>query len=414
MKFEDRMGSVREGSDAMADAVATPKAATPVLNAEAVPGGGLPSADLLPAPGNPLPNMGPGTPMGTVEAMGASPSQQAATSPPASPKDEALEALDATALPEPLGERKSKKQRLEETQETVAQLAGLVQSTLTGLKDLHETVTLTNQQQKELQAEIDQLAKQMNCDAVTAKVVYNSLSDFQRSLNNGVWQLSGGKRDSQCSVKEVLLHMEDYSKQTSLRLLESKNEVRAQHASTITSIKEVTSAVRALEQAIRAGTEQAAGTAPAAPTVTATPAVEVSTSGPPAPKAAPTPATAAMGAPATPATPAVGLASAAADPAVMPGYGSAPAPAAMFPPPPMGGPVFQAAAAPAPAQRAGRIRVALRDGSVAARAVSPHGRLPTGVTSEWANEYGLGTVNCGGYVYRVLPDSYLEGSVALN
>ena len=80
----------------------------------------------------------------------------------------------------------------------------------------------------------------------------------------------------------------------------------------------------------------------------------------------------------------------------------------------MGGPVFQAAAVPAPAQRAGRIRVALRDGSVAARAVSPHGRLPTGVTSEWANEYGLGTVNCGGYVYRVLPDSYLEGSVALN
>ena len=121
-----------------------------------------------------------------------------------------------------------------------------------------------------------------------------------------------------------------------------------------------------------------------------------------------------MGAPATPATPAVATVNAAADPTVMPGYGSAPAPAAMFPPPPMGGPVFQAAAAPAPAQRAGRIRVALRDGSVAARAVSPHGRLPTGVTSEWANEYGLGTVNCGGYVYRVLPDSYLEGSVALN
>ena len=56
----------------------------------------------------------------------------------------------------------------------------------------------------------------------------------------------------------------------SLRLLESKNEVRAQHASTVTSIKEVstsvrevTAAVRALEQAIQAGTEQAA--APAAP-----------------------------------------------------------------------------------------------------------------------------------------------------
>ena len=182
-KSEDRMGSVRESSDAMADAVATPKAAAPVLNAEAVPGDGLPSAELLPAPGNPLPNMGPGTPLGTVEAMGASPSQQAATSPPASPKDEAL---DATALPLPdsMGERKSKKQRLEETQETVAQLAGLVQSTLTGMKDFHETLKMTNEQQKELQAEIDQLAKQMNTDAITAKVVYSSLSDFQRTLNN--------------------------------------------------------------------------------------------------------------------------------------------------------------------------------------------------------------------------------------
>ena len=182
------------------------------------------------------------------------------------------------------------------------------------------------------------------------------------------------------------------------------------NASTITSIKEVTSAVRALEQAIRAGTEQgqAAGGGPATP---AAPAVGTMGSAPP-PKAAPT-ATAAMGTPATPATSAVTTATAAAETTVMPGYGSAPAPAAMFPPPPMGGPVIQAAA-PAPAQRAGRLRVALRDGSVAARAVSPHGRLPTGVTSEWANEYGLGTVNCGGYVYRVLPDSYLEGSVALN
>ena len=235
LKFEDRMGSVRESSDAMADAVATPKAAAPVLNTEAVPGNGLPSAELLPAPGNPLPNMGPGTPLGTVEAMGGSPSQQAATSPPASPKDEAL---DATALPLPdsMGERKSKKQRLEETQETVAQLAGLVQSTLTGMKDLHDTLKMTNEQQKELQAEIDQLAKQMNTDAITAKVVYSSLSDFQRTLNNAAWQLSGGKRDSQVSLKEVMLHLEDYSKQSSLRLLESKNEVRAQHASTITSI----------------------------------------------------------------------------------------------------------------------------------------------------------------------------------
>ena len=47
-----------------------------------------------------------------------------------------------------------------------------------------------------------------------------------------------------------MLHLEDYARQSSLRLLETKNEVRAQHASTITSIKEVTSAVRALEQVL--------------------------------------------------------------------------------------------------------------------------------------------------------------------
>ena len=61
-----------------------------------------------------------------------------------------------------------------------------------------------------------------------------------------------------------------------------------------------------------------------------------------------------------------------------------------------------------------RLRVSNRDGTVAARAVSPQGRHPSAVTHEWANEYSLGTVNCGGLVYRVLPDSYLEGSVPLN
>ena len=58
------------------------------------------------------------------------------------------------------------------------------------------------------------------------------------------------------SLKEVMLHLEDYARQSSLRLLEAKNEVRAQHASTITSIKEVTSAIKSLDTAIRLGTEQ--------------------------------------------------------------------------------------------------------------------------------------------------------------
>ena len=131
------MGSVREGSEAMADAV-------PEL--------GLENADGVPAPANPLPNQGPGTPPGT---------------PPVTPPKG--ESSDVPALPSTHAgdESKAKKARLEETQETVAQLADLVQNTLNGMKELHETVKLNNQQQKELQAEIDQLAKQMNCDAVT-------------------------------------------------------------------------------------------------------------------------------------------------------------------------------------------------------------------------------------------------------
>ena len=398
------MGSVREGAEAMADA----ETELGVANEEGVPAG-------VPAPANPLPNQGPGTPPGPPPVT---PPHGEGSDVPGLPSADAVEESKT---------KKAKKARLEETQETVAQLTGLVQSTLTSMQELTETVKLSNQQQKELQAEIDQLAKQLNSDSVSVKVIYNSLNEFQRSLTNGVWQLSGGKRDSQTSCKEVLLHMEDFLRQCSLRLLESKNEVRAQHASTITSIKEVTSAVRALEQAIRAGTEQAAApAAPAAPgtaAVPAAPAVEVNPGGPAAPKAAPmvaaamtapSTATATMGAPATAAMPAVGTVNRPADPGVMPGYGSASAPAVMNPPPPAGGPVFQPPVATAPAPRPGRIRVALRDGSVAARAVSPHGRLPTGVTPEWSNEYGLGTVTCGGYVYRVLPDSFLDGSVALN
>ena len=409
------MGSVRESSDAMA----APKAATPVVEgvpvpAVAVPTEAVPGTPLLPAaPGTPMPATGPGTP-GMVEATGPSPSQQAATTPPASPKDETL---DVAAEPEPLVERKSKKQRIEETQETVAQLAGLVQTTLEGMKSLHDTLKITNEQQQELRAEIDLLAKQMGSDAITAKVVYTSLADFQRTLNNATWQLSGKKQDSNVSLKEVMLHLEDYARQSSMRLLETKNEVRAQHASTITSIKEVTSAIRSLDTAIRLGTEQnqslSSGAAMAPPGAGAG-----ATMSAPPPKAAPAGA-ATMATPATPATSAVTTATAAEATGIppAPGYASSASVAAMFPPPPAGGPVFHATA-PAPYQppphRAGRLRVSNRDGTVAARAVSPQGRHPSAVTHEWANEYSLGTVNCGGLVYRVLPDSYLEGSVPLN
>ena len=402
------MGSVREGAEAMGEV----ETELGVANEEGVPAG-------VPAPANPLPNQMPGTPPGP---------------PPKTPVEEpdapGLPSVDAVA--ESHAAKKAKKARLEETQENLAQLTELVKEAMQGMKELKESVQLNNQQQQQLQSELDKLAAQMSGDSVSIRVIYNTLNEFQRSLTNGVWQLAGGKRDSQTSCKEVFLRMEDFMKQCATRLLESKNETRAQNAVTVTSVKEVTSAIRGLEQAIRAGTEQNAATAapavpagpaaPAAPgtgTLPGAPAVEVN---PPAPKAAPMGGGATVApstATATVGAPAVGTMNPPADAAMMPGYAAGPA--MMYPTPPAGGPIFHAAgghssappSAPS-APRAGRIRVALRDGSVAARAVSPHGRLPTGVTPEWSNEYGLGTVTCGGYVYRVLPDSFLDGSVALN
>ena len=106
LRRDTRMGSVRESSDAMA----APKAATPVVEgvpvpAVAVPTEAVPGTPLLTAaPGTPMPATGPGTP-GMVEATGPSPSQQAATTPPASPKDETL---DVAAEPEPLVKWKGK------------------------------------------------------------------------------------------------------------------------------------------------------------------------------------------------------------------------------------------------------------------------------------------------------------------
>ena len=156
------------------------------------------------------------------------------------------------------------------------------------------------------------------------------------------------------------------------------------------------------------------GGAPAVGGTTAPPGAGA-TMGAPPPKAAPA-APATMAAPATPATSAVTTATAADGAGIppAPGYASSATGAAMFPP---SAPVFNAPPPMAyqpPPNRAGRLRVSNRDGTLAARAVSPQGRHPSAVTHEWASEYGLGTVNCGGLMYRVLPDSYLEGSIPLN
>ena len=67
------------------------------------------------------------------------------------PSGDALPSEEALPLGDAGDEReakKSKKARLEETQENVAQLAELVRETLTGMKELQESVKLNNQQQR--------------------------------------------------------------------------------------------------------------------------------------------------------------------------------------------------------------------------------------------------------------------------
>ena len=72
------MGSVRESQDAMA----APKAAPAMPEGVAVPG----TPTLGAVPGTLMPHVGPGTPgVGDHVDTGKSPSQQAATTPPASP-----------------------------------------------------------------------------------------------------------------------------------------------------------------------------------------------------------------------------------------------------------------------------------------------------------------------------------------
>ena len=110
-----------------------------------------------------------------------------------------------------------------------------------------------------------------------------------------------------------------------------------------------------------------------------------------------------------------------ADAGMMPGYASSavgtPSFAAGTEAPPPGHPVFTGpppAGYRPPASRAGRLRIQGRDGTLIARAVSPHGRHPGSIDQSWTSEYGLGTVTFGGLVYRILPDAFLDGSIPMN
>ena len=97
------MGSVRESSSAV-----EAKAAPALPEGVAVPG----TPTLAAVPGTPMPPAGPGTPgIGDQVDTGKSPSQQAATSPPVTPKGDGDE-IPEVGVPGP-SERVSKKQKIE-------------------------------------------------------------------------------------------------------------------------------------------------------------------------------------------------------------------------------------------------------------------------------------------------------------
>ena len=125
--------------------------------------------------------MGPGTRgLGDHGDTGKSPSQQAATTPPASPKvDDVMEA----AVPES-SERVSKKQRIEQTQEAVVQLTSLVQTTMEGLQSLHSLLTANTESQKMMKDEVEALSKQIGHEGFTTKFILSNLTEYQRVLNN--------------------------------------------------------------------------------------------------------------------------------------------------------------------------------------------------------------------------------------
>ena len=214
------MGSVRESADAVEPKAAPAVPAVPAV--AAVPG--TPSAPALPAaPGTPRAgdrvDVGTSFPAPDGVKQPQSPSQQAATTPPATPKGDGDEVLDVDA-PGP-SERVTKRQKLEQTQDALLELTNLVKVILEGLSGLHQALTLNTESQRLMKEEVEALAKQMGHDSVTSKFFLSSLTEYQRTLTNVSWQLSGHKKESNVSIKELVMHLEDYSRQISLRLLEA-------------------------------------------------------------------------------------------------------------------------------------------------------------------------------------------------
>ena len=90
-------------------------------------------------------------------------------------------------------ERVSKKQR---TQDTIYDLTQLVKTVLDGLAGMNNTLNQSNEGQRRLQNEVNQLAQRIGTDAVQAKFFLTNMTQYSNTLSNMLWQLAGGRSAS--------------------------------------------------------------------------------------------------------------------------------------------------------------------------------------------------------------------------
>ena len=151
------MGSVRETAEVV-EPKASARAAPAVPNVPGTPAVAEPLDARGNTPSPPRGNAGDGSSLPALDGdkQPPSPSQVAATTPPATPRGDGVgdAVLDVDAIaPE---ERLSKKQKLEQTQDAVLELTQLVKVVLDGMSGLHDTVSQSTESQRLLREEVQE------------------------------------------------------------------------------------------------------------------------------------------------------------------------------------------------------------------------------------------------------------------
>ena len=350
-----------------------------------------------------------------------SPRDEAASLP--SSDEEAANPADKRAA-ETGDEPPAKKSRL---RKEIHGLVKVVKDVVIGLTASTSTLDSTNESLQQAKKDIDALCIQLGVDQVSAKYFLASMQQHSTAMNNISWQVTGNKSQVNPTLKELCRDLNDKITTGNRRLAEIKEERRAQHEQTLQYLKGIESAVDRMVTAL--GQVNVVTAAPVAPGVTPTGV-------PVGPGVASTgvpvgPSIAAPGVPVGPTTtaasPAVhGVAGAMNPPLAPPPMGTPTTPGmaantgTSFPPVPPASvgyappPAAPAAPAAPVVQRAGRIRLRTHDGTEIVRAVSPNPARREAIPAGWAEEYGMGTLQLGQLVYRVISDEFIRTAVPLN